>query len=121
MVKLYPAWLEQVRQFRKQKEVASLSGASGQQRNSSHTPFVALSASKTTPHVAIKTIVTNSSSNHVSSESVTSSNGYTPSYRLSTGFNQSNQSQNVITKDHTPQHSDISLASLSSGIIILFL
>ena len=123
MVKLYPAWLEQVRQFRKQKEATSLPGTDSQQPNSSHTPLVALSTSNTTPHVAITTFVTNSNSNYVSSESVTSSDSYAPSYQLSTGVNQSNQLQeDVIPQDHTPhQLSDISLASLSSGIVLVTL
>ena len=107
-MKLYPAWLEQV-QFKKQKEAASLAEAS-QQPNSSHTPFVAL---PTIANATIATVVTNSNSSHVSSDSLTTPPG--PSSNAD--YNQSNQS--VVSQGHSSQHSDISLASLSSGVYVM--
>ena len=93
--------------------MASLSGAS-QQSNSSHALFVApTTTSNPILHVAITTTITSSTSSHVSSESLTTpSNGYSPSSKPLADFNQSNK---IEKQGHTPQHSDISLASLSSG------
>lgn len=103
--------MEQVEQFKKQKEAASLSGAI-QQQNSSHAPFVALT---TNSAISMATEVTNSNSSHVSSETLT-----TPpnsSSKPLVDFNQSNQLllENIVSQGHSSQHSDISLASLSSS------
>lgn len=107
-------WAEQVQQFKKQKEAVSLSEAS-QQPNSSHTPFVALPTSNTIANVTITTVVTNSNSSHVSSESLTTP----PDPPSSADYNQSNQLQeNVNPQGHSSQYTDISLASLSSGVFV---
>ena len=108
--------MEQVQEYKRQKENVPSTGAS-QQPGLSHAPFVALTTGSPISRVTITTATTNSTSSHVSSESLTTANGYSPSFKALVDFNQSNQTQeNIASQGHTPQQSDISLASLSSGM-----
>lgn len=78
------------------------SSGTNQQPNSRHAPHV---TQTTNTPVTITTVVTNNNSSHVSSDGSTSP---------------PNEHSKALVEDvlqsHTPQHSDISLTSLSSGM-----
>jgi len=98
-----------VQQFNKQKEANQTTEIS-QQLTSSHTPL---------SPVSMVTVVTNSDSSHVNSDSLaTPPNGHNISSKPFANFNQSDQIKENVSQS---QHSDISLASLSSGLYNLLI
>ena len=106
MTKLYPVWLEQLQQLRSncQIGVAVASSGTSQHPDIRHIPAV--------HHVAVPTLVANSDSSRVSSGSLAMPFNERGSLEHAVTFGQSDHQAPSV---HTPQHSDISLVSSSSG------
>lgn len=106
MIKLYPIWLEQLQQLRSDHQIgaATASSSTSQHPDIKHTPAV--------HRVAMPTLVANSDSSHVSSDSLATPFNERGSLKHAITFSQSDHQTPSV---HTPQDSDISLASSSSG------
>ncbi|XP_065919089.1 uncharacterized protein [Dysidea avara] len=108
VIKLYPVWLEQLQQLRTSHQIGTTVTLSStiQHPGLSHTHAVH-------HHIAMPTLVTNSDSSHVSSDSLATPSNERGSVEPAITFNQSDHFQPPV---HTSQHGDISLLSSSSGI-----